>query len=239
MAQSKYLEDTFLNIARGLVLNASSEHKFGAVPSMSQSTTGTVWDKNDTIYPWSAWDTAGVLVAAQANASDNGKTVTVLGLDANYNQTSESFTLSSSGTTTGSVVFKRAYRAFMIDGSNVANVSFSRGGTEVLRITAVKGQTLMAIYTVPAGYTAYLMKGVMSVQAGADATGDMFVRYGGQSVFRIGHSFECSGNGGEYMYEFTVPIKLPEKSDIDVRTSVRTNNARVTSAFDLILIESE
>ena len=31
MAQSKYLEDTFLNIARGLVLNASSEHKFGAV----------------------------------------------------------------------------------------------------------------------------------------------------------------------------------------------------------------
>jgi len=31
---------------------------------------------------------------------------------------------------------------------------------------------------------------------------------------------------------------LPQKTDIDVRASVRTNNAKVTSAFDMILIKN-
>lgn len=238
MAKSHYLEgDVALDIARGLIVNTTSIHKFGAVPAMSQSQTGTVWDKNDTPYPWSAFDTAGILVAAQANASDNGKTVVVIGLDSDYNEISEEFTLSSSGTVNGTSIFKRVYRAYMTDGANVGNVSFSRGGTEVLRITAGKSQTLMAIYTVPAGHTGYLMQGNMSCQAGADATGDMFVRYAGQTAFRIGHSFEVSGNGGDYNYKFSVPIAIPAKSDIDVRARVRSNNARIAAAFDIILIK--
>lgn len=235
MAISHYIDgDLALNIARG-VTRASSIHKFGAVPAMSQNQTGTIWDVNDTTYPWSAFDTAGVLVAAQANASDNGEKVTVVGLDADYNDVTEEFTLSSSGTVTGTQIFKRVYRAYMTTGDNVGNVSFSRGGTEVLRITAGKSQTLMAIYTVPAGYTAYLMQGVGTIQSGADATGNMFVRYAGQSAFRIGHTFEVSG-GGEYKYNFAVPIAIPAKSDIDVRATVRSNNARFTAAFDIILI---
>lgn len=238
MAKSHYLEgDVALDIARGLIVNTTSIHKFGAVPAMSQSQTGTVWDKNDTPYPWSAFDTAGILVAAQANASDNGKTVVVIGLDSDYNEISEEFTLSSSGTVNGTSIFKRVYRAYMTDGANVGNVSFSRGGTEVLRITAGKSQTLMAIYTVPAGHTGYLMQGNMSCQAGADATGDMFVRYAGQTAFRIGHSFEVSGNGGDYNYKFSVPIAIPAMSDIDVRARVRSNNARIAAAFDIILIK--
>ena len=96
----------------------------------------------------------------------------------------------------------------------------------------------MAIYTVPAGYTGYLLQGTASVQYGADATGDMFVRYFGQDTFRVGHSFEVSGAGGQYIYPFSVPVAIPEKSDIDVRVAVRSNNARVTAAFDLLLIQN-
>jgi hypothetical protein len=36
-------------------------HKFGAVPAMSQNTNGTIWDENDTVYPWSTIDSNGVL----------------------------------------------------------------------------------------------------------------------------------------------------------------------------------
>lgn len=235
MAQTYLNTEGALQIARGLT-RASSIHKFGAVPAMSQNETGTIWDVDDTTYPWSAFDTAGILVAAQANVSDNGKTVHLIGLDSDYNQVTDEIVLSSSGTVNGTTIFKRVYRAYMDDGANVGNVSFSRGGTEVLRITAGKSQTLMAIYTVPAGYTAYLLQGNMSCQAGADATGDMFIRYAGQTPFRIGHSFEVSGSGGEYTYNFSVPIAIPEKSDIDVRANVRSNNARVAAAFDIILI---
>tara|TARA_B100001939_G_scaffold143952_1_gene124641 strand:+ start:842 stop:1579 length:738 start_codon:yes stop_codon:yes gene_type:complete len=231
-------EDFKLNVSRGKVRGATAVHKFGAVPELSQNTTGTAWDKNDTVYPWSSFSSAGVIVAQTANASDDGKKVTVLGLDSDYNETSEVFTLSSSGTVTGSVNFIRVYRAFISEGdNNVGTITFQKGGTDVLLITAGKGQTLMAIYTVPAGYTGYLYQGTASAESGADATGDMFVRYFGQSAFRIGHTFEVAGAGGEYNYQFTFPVQIPEKSDIDVRFSTRTNNGRYTASFDILLVQ--
>jgi hypothetical protein len=237
---SKYIEDDFLSIARGHVKDASHIHKFGAVPAMSQNQTGTVWDVDDTLYPWTAFDTSGVLTIPAVNAADNGVVVSVFGLDDNFDLVSENFTVSSSGTTTGTQTFKRVYRAFMSDGvTNVGNINIQRGGTTVARITAENVHTLMAIYTVPNGYTGYLLKGQMSCQAGADATGNMFVRYSGQSAFRIGHSFEVSGAGGAYDYDFSVPIQIPSKSDIDIRSSVRTNNARISSAFDIILFKGK
>jgi hypothetical protein len=77
----------------------------------------------------------------------------------------------------------------------------------------------------------------MSVKSGADATGNFFVRYGGETAFRIAHTFEVAS--AEYMYAFHVPFALPEKSDVDIRATVRSNNARVTSAFDAYLIKNE
>ena len=58
MAYVAYLEDEKIKISRGMVKGASFVHKFGAVPSMATNTTGTVWDKNDTIYPWASWATS-------------------------------------------------------------------------------------------------------------------------------------------------------------------------------------
>ena len=226
-----------LGIAANHYQGLAHVHKFGAVPAMSQNQTGTIWDVNDTTYPWSSFSSAGTLSVPAVNASDNGKTIRIVGLDANYYEISEDVTVSSAGATTTNQSFIRVYRAFVTNGSatNVANINVQKGGVTVLRITAGKGQTLMAIYTVPAGKTAYIMKGVATCQSGADATGDMYVRYFGDQAFRVGHSFEVSGTGGEYMYEFGIPLRIPEKSDIDVRASVRSNNARVTAAFDIIL----
>ena len=226
-----------INIARGQVLNTSHIHKFGAVPAMSQNQTGTIWDVSDTVYPWATWATPGVLTIPAVNAADNGAKVIVYGLDQYYDMIEEEFTLSSAGTVTGTKTFSRVYRAYYYDNTtNTGNINIQRSGTTVARITAGKAQTLMAVYTVPAGYTGYLTQGTTSIQYGGDSTIDMFVRYYGQSSFRIGHSGEVAGTGMPYHYEFSVPIVIPEKSDIDVRASVRSNNARVTAAFDIILI---
>ena len=224
-------------MSAGRLLGASFVHKFGATPQMSINQTGTIWDVNDTVYPWSAFNTPGVLTIPAVNASDNGYTVTVIGLDENYNEITENFTVSSSTTTTGTKTFKRVYRAFCTSGgtTNVGNINVQRGGTTVLRINAGKAQTLMAIYTVPKGKRAYITQGTCTIQASGDATGDMFIRYFGQDQFRVGHSFEVSGAGGQYFYPFSVPVEVPEKSDIDIRATVRSNNARITAAFDIIL----
>jgi hypothetical protein len=227
-----------LQVARGQVAYHSGEHKFGAVPSMSVGTTGSVWDIDDTLYPWSSLTSASTLTVDRASASDADKVVTIIGLDGNYNQISENVTLTSATGNATTQSFLRVYRAYMYNGSaiNVGNIDIKISSTTIARITAGKGQTLMAIYTVPAGYTAYLTQGVMSVKSGADATGEFFVRYGGETAFRIAHTFEVSS--AEYFYSFHVPFKVPEKSDIDVRASVRSNNARVTAAFDFYLIRN-
>ena len=47
-------EEFNLNVSRGKTRGASQIHKFGATPSQSTNTTATVWDKEDTLYPWSA-----------------------------------------------------------------------------------------------------------------------------------------------------------------------------------------
>lgn len=239
MAYVAYLEDEKIKISRGMVKGASFIHKFGAVPSLATNTTGTVWDKNDTVYPWATWATAGIVNVDSSSASDVGKSVTVVGLDENYNQISETITLTTQTNNNSSNSFIRIFRAFVSDGeTNVGQISVQRDTTDVAIITAGYGQTLMTVYTVPAGYTGYLYKGTCSAQSGADGTGNMFVRYFGQSSFRIGHSFEVSGAGGQYVYDFSFPIPIPEKSDIDVRITTRSNNGRYTAAFDLLLVQN-
>ena len=226
-------------VAEGNITDHSFIHKFGAVPALSNGATGSVWDINDTVYPWSAFDTAGVVNLDRANTSDANKVITVIGLDSDYNETQESITLTNASNNTGTVVLKRVFRAFVADGvTNVGNIDIQRDSTTVARITATKGQTLMAVYTIPAGYTGYLYKGTASAQTGADANGNMFVRYFGQQSFRTQHTFEVGGTGGQYTYEFTFPPPIPEKSDIDVQVVGRTNNGRYTAAFDLLLIEN-
>jgi len=205
---------------------------------MSQSQSGTIWDINDTNYPWSSFSSAGTLSVPAVNASDNGKSLVIEGLDGNYNILSETITVSSSGATATTNSFLRVYRAYLTSGNNVAVIDIQKSSVNVARINIDKAQTLMAVYTVPADYTAYLTQGTSTCQVGADATVNMFVRYFGQGSFRVEHSSEVSGDGGQYFYPFSVPLAIPEKSDIDIRATVRSNNARVTAAFDVILVKN-
>lgn len=234
-----------INIAAGLVDGWATVHKFGAVPSMSQNASGSVWDVDDTYYPWDAFDTPGILTITttakngSSSTDDDGVTVHVLGLNENYEEVEDTFVIAG-GAATGTVSFKRVYRAYIDGGeANQTNINVLRGGTEVLRINIGKSQTLMAIYTVPAGKTGYLLQGTSTCASNADATVDMYVRYFGQDSFRIGHTAEVSGTGGQYSYQFGVPIRIPEKSDLDIRAEVRSNNARVTAAFDIVLVDNE
>lgn len=229
----------FLGIAANHYDGISHIHKFGAVPAMSQSQSGTIWDVNDTNYPWASFASASTVTVDRASTSDADKQVFIQGLDADYNVVSDTVTLTNATGNASTVAFIRVFRAFMTNGSatNVGNVDIKVSSTIVARITAGKGQTLMAVYTIPAGYTGYLLKGVATCQSNADGTGDMYIRYFGQAAFRVGHSFEVSG-GGEYTYDFRVPLQIPQKSDIDIRASVRTNNARLTAAFDIVLVRN-
>jgi len=240
----RYLDDEGINIARGLVNKTTAVHKFGSTPSMSINTQGSVWDINDSYYNWTALDTANNLSIVCSNAGDvgGGHSLVIEGLDANKDLQTETVSLSAQTGISTTNTFKRVNRAYFIDGSAQTNLGkitiFNGANAPVARINVNEGQTLMAVYSVPNEHTAYIKKGKMSIQSGGDATGRMMVRYDGQNNFRISHIFEVAGDGGAYEYEFATPFAIAANSDIDVRARVRSNNSRVTAAFDLILIDN-
>lgn len=238
-------------VVGGYSADHSSIHKFGATNSMSIGSTGTIWDKDDTLYPWSAWDTAGTVALTSSSTEDDedkgggvegtgAHRVTVIGLDENYNQIEEELITNGTSTRTSTKSFKRIFRAYVSAGAtNIGTISISRGGTDVAVIRATNGQTLMSVYTVPAGYIGYLYKGTASIEKSGDATVNMFIKKNDSNAFRIAHTFELQGTGGQYMNEFAFPPPLAPMTDIDVRASMRSNNSRITAAFDLLLVEDD
>ena len=240
---SKYIEDDYLNIAQGIAKGASHIHKFGANFDVDTgSDPETVWTGGG-LYPWSAFDTAGVLVVTSSSSQDDvggtGATeILVEGLNENYELVTETFTMDGTSNVTGTQTFKRVFRAFVTkggtNGENVGTITISRGGTTVAQIDADRGQTLMTVYTIPAGYNGYLL----SMDATINALRDMqlfFKQRPVGGVFRIAHMAEIRGF---YRYDFKVPIKFTEKTDIDVVVDdVNISNSRITANFDLILIK--
>ena len=231
-------------IASGYNAEHTFNHKFGATPSMGVGKTGSVWDVNDTVYPWDALDPATNIHITNV-IGDAGLQVTVQGLDADYNALEETITLTGTDTA-GLENFYRVNRAFLLNGTNEDDIDIrasSASGTVVARISEGMAQTLMVVFTVPAHCTAYLHQITTTCGKGGDATGLLYIRYYSEdsvdAPLRIAHTFEVEGDGGQYLYDFAFPLTIPERSDIDLRATMRTNNVRITSTMDLLLVEND
>ena len=224
-------------------------HKFGAVPAMSQDTNGTIWDENDTVYPWATIDANGVLTVSvvepnnegNTSTAHNGDTVEIQGLDSDYNLQIETVTISGSSATTINN-FKRVFRARFTNGGsfdpNTKRILIQSGGTTVAKILEDAGQTLMSIYTIPAGYTGYLMRLDVTAQGTATGSFKLFARPGGVGSFQLKHVAEVNGVGGPYQLEYPIPQSFTEKTDIDARMHTLSNNGSYTCTFDILLVDN-
>ena len=242
MANRKYY-DFDMMVSGGYIADHTFNHKFGAVDGIGNNTTGTVWDIPNQLYPWTALDTPAIVNVERNNVGDNGITVTVQGLDGDYLEVSEDIVISGADQV-GTQLFKRVNRAFISGAiTNAGDIDIeagAAGGTTVARIQEGYGQTLMSVFTVPAGKTAYIHRITATAQDGKDATGWMYVReVNGVTAFRIKHTWEFYGDGGQYHYDFAFPLPVSEKSDIDMRVTTRDKNGRYTIAFDVLLVGND
>lgn len=231
--------NSMFDLARGCFSTGKSVHKSGANFDVDVSTDPeTIWTGGG-LYPWSALTSAQTLYCKSADAGDTG-TLFVNGLDSDYKEISESITLTGTTAVTTTKQYLRVSRLAYSNGSGgnagaITAHTVSGTGTVVGHIDAGKGQSLSAIYTVPAGHTAYMMAGDFSVQKNKGAQVHMMVRLHGSS-FRINHIGEVYES--TYRYDFPVPLAIPQKSDIDILVAeVETNNTRVTSNFTMVLLE--
>ena len=235
--KDKPTSNALFNISLGCYANASLVHKFGANYDIGITTVPeTVWTGSG-LYPWSAFSTAQTLYCISTDAGDTGD-LKIQGLDANYDPQTETVVLNglTAVTTTNAFirVFRMSYMNTTANSGDVTARTVSGTGVVVGQIDADAGQTLMAIYTIPNGHTGYFTGGDLSVNANKDAQLQFFVREFGEP-FQIGHTAETSG---VYAREFSVPLIIPSKADLDVRiTRVENNNTRVSANFDLILVK--
>lgn len=225
----------YLDIARLVIPNSKIVHKFGANFDIDQATDPeSVWTGGG-LYPWGSLATAQTIYCISTSASDTG-TLTIEGLDANYNEQTESVTLTGTATVATSSSFLRVFRMTYGDVANVGTVTArvtSGTGTVISQIDAGYAQTLMAVYTIPAGYTGYMVALDATIDSNKNCQMLMYHRLVGQP-FRIAHVAESAGR---YRYDFHAPLRIPQKTDIDIRVdNVSGNDSRVTANFDIALI---
>lgn len=234
MARNQYLEHQGIQIAAGNTLKTNHINKFGY-----NTTVGTSYEPVTDLGTNNLPSSAGVVSLVSAStADDEGSTgaekVEVQGLDANYDEQSEIVTMNGTGAVTTSATFLRVFRMRVTQAGsgevNAGNITASIGGSDVARILADQGQTLMATYTVPAGKKAYLLKFQGSLSKNQEANFQLRTRkLNGWNVKGLWGTFANS-----ITYDYSVPLEFTEKTDIQIRAKAGATS-ECGAIFDLII----
>jgi hypothetical protein len=227
-----------LQVSRGQIPGHKRLLKFG-FNALINEIEETVWEAGGIyVYPSSA---VALTATSSSGATDSGVILTVQGLDADYNEISETITLNASGVATTTKTFLRANRAFVAGSKALTGaVSFANGGVTYAYVNS-DNQTLMALWTVPAGYTAYIVQTDVTVMTEANnkfGTVRLVTRAPG-GVFRTQDLF--SAQNTSIVREFVLPLPVAEKTDIEFRAVGSSANAllNVAATFELVYIKNQ
>lgn len=227
-----------LQVARGQIPGHYPIHKFGFNPLVNE-VEETIWEVGGIYtYPSSA---VKMTATSTDGANDEDVQVTIQGLDADYNQISETVTLNGSGTQETNSFFLRVFRAF-IEGSQEPSgtINITNASTTYARISLGENQTLMCVWTVPAGYTAYLFQKDVTCLTEANnkfGTIRLISRKPG-GVFRTHDKFAVQNAHTEIVY--STPTPFAEKTDIEVRAIGSSSNSalHVSAALDIVYVKN-
>jgi hypothetical protein len=240
--------DPYLDIAEGNITGQSQVNKFGGNPSIAADTTEDIWDGGGT-YSFPA--TADITHISQAvdQVAMRGQTIEVQGLDTNWALIVQSKALDATDTTTAvslDTALRRVFRmkvlANVVADSDISAKN-SGGGTTYATMQAGNNQTLMAIYTVPAGKTAYMTCYYADVVEGTgkQPTSTEFKLWvadrNNSYEFQLKHARGIPKAGPGFEYCFKPYFKIGEKNDIKVSATSVDEEGVVHAGFDLILVD--
>jgi hypothetical protein len=149
--------------------------------------------------------------------------------------------------------FVRLYRGFVLHAGasemNEGNITVEVDATTNagIYIATGDGQTQHAIFTVPSGTTGFFLKGYVGLGSRANpqtAGSAVFtwrarINNGATGVFAIKGQVEVMTTGSQFwIYEYAVPVAIPEKTDVIIRCDSTTADMGVIGAFDLGLVQN-
>lgn len=228
MSKSMYINHEGIRMASGRMFGVDHINKFGFNPAVG-STEETIHDAGG-IYSYIT--TAGT--ATVAGASDATAVIEIQGLDENFLPVTEDVAVG--GTSTAS--FIRVFRARVKTPhtgttNNIGNITITVDSAVRATILAGKGQTLMAVYTTPAGQEGYLLKFQGSIDKNQEAQFSIYAREIEVDGFNIKGQFGTFSNS--ITYDYPVPLKFTEKTDIEIRATAGAI-AGLGAVFDIVLL---
>lgn len=219
-----------LGVQKGLVTNFSGVQKFGLNTAVGTSFE-TIWDGNNTYtYPSSS----GTATATSSDTDDNTGTVEIQGLDSNYDFATETLTIGGSAGTTNFIrVFRAVMKTANTGTSNVGDISITVSSTTVAKITAGYGQTLMALYTTPRKFNAFILQ--LDVGSSKDLENEIRLITKEISNGDVWNTKAfITTRGGFIEKNYIVPIKIPEKTDIEIIAKASATSS-VSAGFEFVL----
>ena len=245
-----------LQVSRGQIPGHYGLFKFGNNTTVGDSLE-TIWAEGG-LY---SYLTAATVLKVSSSSTDDtsagtgARTVQLYGLDGDYNEINELVTLNGQTAVNTTQSFLRINRMIVRSaGSSGANAGVIYAGTGTVTtgvpanvyasINGIAGsnQTLMALWTVPAGYTAYLLQYDVSngTTSNTPAVCKLIL-----AVRPYGEVFQSkdvkSLTTGMHVEEsFAIPQKFTEKSDIEVRAISSSNSVSfdISAAFEIVYIRN-
>lgn len=248
-------EPFYLQVARGQIGYHKSIFKFGFNNDIDDQLE-TIWAQGG-LYGYLT--NPSTLYISSSSAADDvagtgARTVTVNGLDTNYDEISVTVDMDGqNGVQLGDASnWTRVFRVIVdTAGSGGENAGVLYVGTESSPTSGVPtnkyatvlvgdNQTTMALWTVPRGYTAYLLQTdvtVATTQSNKYATVSLAARPPG-GVFNLKDRFVKSQSSVHQ--EYLVPIKFLEKTDIEYRAigDSATANIAIAAGMDIVYIQN-
>jgi hypothetical protein len=238
-----------LQVSRGQIQGHRNVTVFGFNPDVD-TTQVSVWPLPSLItFPAAATQmTVSSASADDTSAGTGARTIVVQGLDANYNEVTETVTMNgqTAVTMTASLIrVNYAYVATAGSGNSAAGNIYIGTGTVTAGVPATVydiirydyNNTTTGSYTIPAGYTAYLSQGLFSTgQAGGSnqVEGRLLTR--GTNNIRQTAAITTINNGvANYVFEY--PLQIPQKTTIEATAIGSSNNNACSSIFILLLIK--
>lgn len=193
----------------------------------------TLWNDGATY----AFPSAAVAMDLVSTSASDAMDVLVSGLDASYNEISETVTLTGTSAVTTTASFLRINSAIILSGQNAGDISISNGGTTYAFIGTSIGTTQACIYTVPAGHSLYIFR-IDFNSATVNPNKYLTVRNKlATHTGRVLHVAEATFAVSQVSYDRQVPFKIAEKTDFEFQAKSSSGTNEVAVFVESVLIK--
>ena len=232
--------DFKFSIATGKILGLSQRVQFGKNADVD-NTYEDVWATGGVmVYPASATTLNIVSSSVEDDLTGTGATeVRVEYLDGDFNTQIVDVEMDGTNSVQVATDFLRLQDAYIIYGARaVGNITLSHSGGTVGTILAGRTDTQNTHFTVPAGFTAYIVGANIGVAKSSDAQVDLQLRDATNGeIFRVYDEVSLFENN--ILFTYPLPFPVPEKHDIKIQAVSAQGNSSVGVSYYMILRDNE